>query len=224
MTYRRQPLLPEQIYHVFNKSIASEPIFSGLRDYDRFIDLIDFYRFSSPSLRFSYYNRLPLSGRKDFIENLRNNGQKLISLYTFCLMPNHFHFLIKELIEGGIRKFVANLQNSYAKYFNTKTRRQGSLFQEMFKAVRIETDEQFVHVARYIHLNPYSSFVVRNISELKNYKWSSLSDYLGKNNFSFLDKDFLSAFYSSPDEFISFILDQADYQRELQQIKHLILE
>lgn len=223
MTYRKQPISPKEIYHVFNKSIAGEPIFFSVRDYQRFINVMDFYRFPS-SLRFSFYNRLPLTKRKDFIENLRNHGQKLISLYTFCLMPNHFHFLIKELIEGGIRKFVANLQNSYAKYFNTKSRRQGSLFQEMFKAVRIETDEQFVHVARYIHLNPYSSFVVRNISELKNYKWSSLSDYLGKNNFSFLDKDFLSAFYSSPDEFISFILDQADYQRELQQIKHLILE
>lgn len=224
MSYRKQLIAPEEIYHVFNKSIAGEPIFLNVKDYERFIDVVDFYRFSSSGLRFSFYNRLPLQERRDFIENLRNHGEKLILIYAFCFIPNHFHFLIRELIEGGIRKFAANLQNSYAKYFNTKTKRQGSLFQEMFKAVRIETDEQFVHVARYIHLNPYSSFVVRNISELKNYKWSSLGDYLGENNFGFLNKDFLSSFYSPPEKFISFTFDQADYQRKLQQIKHLIWE
>lgn len=224
MTYRRQPIVPEQTYHIFNKSIASEPIFLNVRDYSRFLEIIDFYRFSSPSLRFSYFNRLPLVERNNFIENLHNHGQKLVSIYTFCLMSNHFHFLGKELVQNGIRKFISNLQNSYAKYFNTKNKRSGSLFQEMFKAVLIETDEQLVHVSRYIHLNPYSSFLVSTTSQLENYRWSSLPDYLGKIRFDFLDKNFLNGFYRSPKDFRSFTFDQRDYQRKLQQIKHLLLE
>lgn len=224
MPSRRQPIFPEQIYHVFNRSIACEPIFFYVRDRERFINITSFYRFSSPNLRFSYYNRLSIADKKDFMEKLRKNGEKLISIYAFCLMPNHFHFLLKELKKDGVRKFASNLQNSYAKYFNTKRKRQGSLFQEMFKAVRVETDEQFIHVARYIHLNPYSSFVIENISDLYYYQWSSLADYLGNNSQNFLEKDFLYGFYSSKEKFISFTFNQADYQRKLQGIKHLTLE
>lgn len=224
MTYRRQPIIPQQIYHVFNRGIASEPIFLTTRDYSRFLETIDFYRFSSPPLRFSFFNRLSLTKRDSFLRNLKENGQKLISIYAFCLMPNHFHFLVKELVDEGIKRFISNLQNSYAKYFNTKGKRQGSLFQEMFKAVLIETDEQFIHVARYTHLNPYSSFLTRTISQLENYQWSSLSDYLGKVHFEFLDKDFLNGFYRSLEKFRSFTFDQKDYQRRLQEIKHLIFE
>lgn len=139
-------------------------------------------------------------------------------------MPNHFHFLMKELIEEGIRKFVSNLQNSYAKYFNTKRKRVGSLFQEMFKAVRIETDEQFIHVARYIHLNPYSSLVVKNLEQLKNYPWCSLGNYFNENHFNFLEKDFLISFFKTKETFKNFTFNQADYQKHLEEIKHLALE
>lgn len=223
MGYRKQLIFPEQIYHVFNRSVASIPIFLDVRDYQRFINVIDFYRFSTPPLRFSFFNRLPINDKKDFAEKLKQQP-KLASTYAFCLMPNHFHFLLKELTPNGVRKFLSNLQNSFAKYFNTKMKRHGSLFQEMFKAVRIETDEQFLHVARYIHLNPYSSFLTRNIADLRSYKWSSLPDYLGENIFEFLDKDFLQGFYSTEEKFTSFTFDQADYQRKLKEIEHLLIE
>lgn len=224
MTYRRQPIIPNQIYHVFNRSIAHQPIFSDIRDYQRLLSTIDFYRFASPNLRFSFYNRLPIEERRKFIEDLRKKGQKLISIYAFCLMPNHFHILLKELKEGGIQKFTGTIQNSYAKYFNVKRKRAGSLFQEMFKANRVETDEQFLHVARYIHLNPYSSFIIKNISELEKYMWSSLPVYLDKTDLGFLDTQFLKGFYHSKEKIKSFTFDQADYQRRLDEIRHLTFE
>lgn len=224
MSYRKQPIFPDQIYHVFNRSIALQPIFSEAKDYQRFLNVVDFYRFASPGLRFSHYNRLLSEDKKTFIEKLQKEGKKQISIFAFCLMPNHFHFLLKELENNGIRKFSSNLQNSYAKYFNTKQKRGGALFQEMFKAVRIESDEQLVHVARYIHLNPFTSFLVKNINQLRIYPWSSLNTYLGIGNFNFLETDFLMGFFPSKKEFKTFTLEQADYQRQLGLIKHLILE
>lgn len=224
MTYRREPIVPGEIYHIFNRSIAGEPIYSNARDYSRFLEVTDFYRFSSPQLRFSFFNRLPLVERNSFIQSLHERGLKLVSIYVFCLMPNHFHFLVKELIDQGIKKFISNLQNSYAKYFNIKKKREGSLFQEMFKSVRVETDEQFMHVARYIHLNPYSSYIVRSLPELENYNWSSLKDHLRTRSHGFVDKDFLIQFYKSPAQLKAFTFDQADYQRELQGVKHLLFE
>lgn len=224
MSYRRHPIYPNQIYHVFNRGIAQQPIFFGERDYQRFTEVCDFYRFIKPDMRFSYYNRLSQDEKSNFIRGLRDKGQRLIEIYAFCLIPNHFHFLLKELIEKGTEKFVGNLQNSYAKYVNTKRKRTGALFQEKFKAIRIESDEQFLHVARYIHLNPYSSFLLKNLDQLKDYRWSSLGDYLNDPKFAFLDKKFLNSFYSSKEKLMSFIFDQADYQRRLEEIKHLTFE
>ena len=224
MTYRRQPIFPNQIYHVFNRSVALQPIFLDVRDYKRFLDVVNFYRFVSPGLRFSYYDQLLSDERTTFMEKLQKNGVRQVEIFAFCLMPNHFHFLLKEVKDNGIKKFSSNLQNSYAKYFNTKRKRSGSLFQEMFKAVRIESDEQLIHVTRYIHLNPFTSFLVKNINQLRTYPWSSLNTYLGMRNFDFLETDFLMGFFPSKEKFQAFTLDQANYQRQLEEIKHLTLE
>lgn len=224
MTYRKHPLFPEQIYHAYNRGIAFDPIFNNKLDYLRFIEVINYYQYYAPTLRFSYYNRLPIKQREFFMENLKNNGKKQVIIYAFSLMPNHFHFLIKESLEFGIRKFFSNLQNSYAKYFNTKTKRTGSLFQEMFKAVRIESDEQFAHTARYIHLNPATSFLVKDVYELNNYPWSSLQNYIRNDGFPFVETNFLNNFYQSKAKLMAFTFDQIDYQRKLENIKHLIIE
>lgn len=224
MGYRKHPIFPEQIYHVFNRGVASQPIFYDNRDYLRFLNVANFYRFVSPGLRFSYYNRLTLEGKSAFLGRLEKKGEKQVAIFVFCLIPNHFHFLIKELVEHGIQRFASNLQNSYAKYLNTKNRRSGALFQEMFKAVRIETDEQLLHTARYIHLNPFTSFLIKKVDNLKDYRWSSLRSYLGEEKFDFLETDFLNGFFSSKEKFKSFTYDQADYQRKLGEIKHLTFE
>lgn len=223
-TYRKTPLLPGQIYHVFNRSIARQPIFLDRKNYQRALDVLTFYSFFNPTIRFSHYNRLPANQKSDFIDNLRKTGVKQIELLAFCLMPNHIHFLIKEIKEKGISTFMSNLQNSYAKYFNIKTERSGSLFQTMFKAVRIESDEQLIHVARYIHLNPVTAYLLKDVKQLKNYPWSSFIDYLGIRNLDILNKEIVLGYFSSIEQFIKFTNDQVDYQRKLDRIKHLLLE
>ena len=224
MGYRKHPIFTDQIYHVFNRGIAKSPIFFEKRDYQHFLEVTNFYRFSSPNLRFSYYNRLEQNSRSLFLKELEEKGPKQVNIYAFCLIPNHFHFVMKESKDDGIRKFISNLQNSYAKYINTKMKRTGSLFQEMFKAERIESDEQLIHTVRYVHLNPYTSFLVKELNQLRNYPWSSFNSYLDKNSFSFLDTDFINSFYKTKEIFLSFTLDQADYQRRLSEIKHLTLD
>ena len=224
MNYRKTKIAPGEIYHIFNRSIAQVPIFLSNRDFLRFTEVIDYYRFLSLPMRFSHYNRLEADIKKSFLDELYQKRETLIEIYSFCLIPDHFHFLLKELKENGIRKFISNIQNSYAKYFNTKTERSGSLFQEMFKAVRIASDEQFIHVARYIHLNPYSSFLFDNPDRLKTFRWSSFGDYLGINNHPFISQSFLGSFFKSPTDLEKFTLDRAEYQRNLENIKHLIME
>ena len=223
MSYRRTPIVTGEVYHTFNRSIARQPFFLNVRGYSRAIELINFYSYVQPSLRFSHYNRLPLKEKADFLKDLKNKGRKQIQLFAFCLKPNHIHFLMKELEKNGISRFMSNFQNSYAKYFNLKNDRTGSLFQSMFKAVRIESDEQLIHVCRYIHLNPLTSYIIKDFDVLENYPWSSYSEYF-KENSDLVDTSLISGFFPSIKEFEKFTSDQVDYQRQLNQIKHLSLD
>lgn len=224
MPYRKVPLIIGETYHVFNRSVARQHIFLSDRDYQRAIETFQFYSFKRPDLRFSHFKRLPKDQRESFWSNLTTNNQKQIAVLTYCFMPNHVHFLMRETEENGIATFMKNFQNSLAKFFNTREERQGALFQAMFKAIRIETKEQLIHVARYIHLNPFTSFVIRKIEKLENYPWSSYPAYMGRKQDDFIEKESIFSLFKSVEKFKMFTLDQANYQRKLFLVKHLIGE
>lgn len=213
-----------EYYHLFNRGNAYQPIFLNIRDYRRFLTTLDYYRYFSPPLRLSKYLLMGKEQREKIIASLGQKGDFMVEIICLCLIPNHFHLLLKQSEEKGISRFMSLLQNSYTKYFNVKRKRVGSIFQGQFKAVRVETDEQLIHLSRYIHLNPYSSFLVKSTEELKTYPWSSFSDYLGKNQYSFLKKKLISDFFKSSEDYQKFVFNQADYQRRLGEIKHLALD
>lgn len=226
MPYRRVVLAPEQIYHVFNRGVASFPIYLNTREYMRFLDLINYYRFSNTPFSFSQLMSLPKEEREKILLGLRKENSIHVEILTYCLMPNHFHLLLKQKTDKGISVFMKNLQNGYVKYFNIKNERAGPLFQSMFKAVRIETDEQLVHVSRYIHLNPSTAYIMEP-ENLEDYAWSSLRAYLDEdfNQYNFpVNPELVLNFFKNRKDYLKFILDQASYQRELDRIKHLVLE
>lgn len=149
----------------------------------------------------------------------------MLDILAYCIMPNHFHLLLQPFTKDAISDFLRNTQNSYSKYFNTKYKRTGSLFQFMFKAVRIETDEQLLHVSRYIHLNPITSYLLE-VNMLGQYPWSSFKDYVStrSEDISFVNPKLVLNYFKSQNDYKQFVFDQVDYQRQLERIKHLILE
>ena len=227
MPYRRTVLANDEIYHVFNRGVARLPIFSSNKNYLRFLDLIDYYRFKNTPISFSHLQKLTKEEREKIMDYLSNEEKTQVEILAFCLMENHFHFLLKQKLENGISKFISNLQNGYAKYFNIKTDRTGPLFQPMFKSVRVITDEQLLHVSRYIHLNPSTGFLVE-IADLENFPWSSLSRYIpeGDSSYSFVDTTVVLGLMGNQgkSKYKEFVFNQAEYQKELGKIKHLILE
>ncbi|MBI2443018.1 MAG: transposase [Candidatus Levybacteria bacterium] len=222
MPGRNIPIITGEIYHVFNRGIDRRPTFTRKREYERAVDATKFYLTSHPPMSFSKYLRLE-NEKKNAVVKLLSDTTKHVHLLSFCLMPNHFHFLVRQTEEHGISHFLSNFQNSYTRYFNTKHDRVGSLFLDQFKAVRIETDEQLIHVSRYIHLNPYTGYVVKSLDELITYPWSSLPAFLHDDG-SFIEKEPVLSFFKSPNEYKAFIFDQADYQRRLKEIEHLVFE
>jgi putative transposase len=73
-----------------------------------------------------------------------------VTVIAYCLMPNHFHLVLRQNEDGGISQYLADFQNSYTKYFDLKHRRSGAIFNRQFKAVLIESENQLLHLTRYI--------------------------------------------------------------------------
>lgn len=224
MPGRKIPLITDQLYHVLNRGIALQPTFTTRKSFQRAIEVMRYYQNVKPPLRYSQFLVLSNKRRKQILENLAEKKQFLVEIIAYCLMPNHFHFMLKQIKENGISKFMSNFTNSYTRYFNVKNKRNGPLFEGKFKAIRVETDEQLLHLSRYIHLNPYSSYVVKTLKDLKEYPYSSFLEYLEKTQIDICDKEIILNQFKNPESYKRFIFDQADYQRRFEKIKHLVLE
>ncbi len=223
MPIRFLPFATGQFYHVYNRGVARQPVFLTKRDYDRFLLTISYYRFTKLPFKLSHLLQLKEKDREYVLTHEINTKEKLVEHVAFVLMPNHFHLLLKQDANSGISVFLSKTLNSYTKYFNTKRKRVGPLFQGAFKAVRIESDEQLLHLSRYIHLNPLVSYVVRE-RDFLSYPWSSLRTYLGKEERLFIEKNIILQHFSSPNAYLQFVMDQADYGKKLEEIKHVCLE
>lgn len=199
-------------YHVYNRGSEKKSIFESKRDYQRFIKIINYYQHLGPKPKFSHFSQF-----QTFKPEL---SKKIVDIIAFCLMPNHFHLLLKQLTDNGITEFVSKVSNSYTKYYNTKYNRIGPLLQGEFKAVLVENDEQLVHLSRYIHLNPRVSLLVK---DLDSYEWSSYKEYLDQVN-GFCAKQEILSFFKNPQAYQKFVFDQIDYGEKLEQIKHQVLE
>jgi len=137
MPYRKISFENEHIYHIYNRGVEKRKIFTSNRDYQRFIQSFIYYTFAENKLRFARFRPVDM-----FTLN-----KKRVEILAYCLMPNHFHLILRQISDGGISNSIGQLSNSYTKYFNTKYKRVGPLFQGNFKAVWIENTEQLVHVS-----------------------------------------------------------------------------
>lgn len=211
-----------EIYHVYNRSIANEEIFIGHKSIERALKLIRYYKYAQ-NLRFSYFDKLDEKKKSDYLSG--HTVIPLVEIYAYSLMPNHFHLLVKQINEKGIEKFISNFQNGFAKYHNIRNERSGSLFLRSFKTTYISNDEEFLHVSRYIHLNPATSFIV-DLNELKESNLTSLPAYMNedKHDDDLIKTGLILGLMKNSEKYWKFLADQIDYQKELNKIKHLALD
>ena len=210
-----------EIYHILNRSIAKEDIFIKENHLNRMLGLIDFYRFPQ-NIKFSVFKKLSPEAKQLYIDNHKENSPQ-VEIYGFSIMPNHFHLQLKQLSDNGTLKFTSNIQNGYAKYFNKIMDRDGSLFKRPFRAKHIDNDETFLHVLRYIHLNPVTAYLIE-YKDLSNFQWNSFSHYQSNSTKSFVNTSFAIKILGSVEKLIKFTADQEDYQKRLSYIKNVSLE
>ncbi len=221
MSLKRCPLSTNEFYHVYNKAIADEKIFSDLEYLHRILQTVDFYRYNQ-RIRLSQFNKSAKPLQYNYLKEV-SSSIPLVEIFAFSFMPNHYHFLVKQLQENGVRKFISNTENSFAKYFDLKKNRKGSLFLNSFKYRRITSREEFIHLCRYIHLNPVTSCLIE-FKELATYPFCSFSCYLNTNRNKFIKTDYMFNHFRSRNNFIKFHEDQVDYQRKLRKIKKSLID
>ncbi len=219
-------LTTSQVYHVFNRSIAKFKIFKNNSEYERMKGLLKYYQIKNPALRFSHYIQKKRGEKKNLKENVSGgeiikNGDNLVDIIAYCIMPTHIHLAIKQLVDNGISIFMRKVLDSYTRYFNTKIKRQGPLWTGRFKRLLVENDEQLLHLTRYIHLNPTTAHLVNSPQD---WIFSSYNEFLNNVKKGEGLCRYLSLLDIEPDDYKEFVISRVDYQRTLAKIKHLLLD
>lgn len=235
---KKPAFVNDEIYHVYNRGVEKRKVF--LEDEDRLRFLHDLFEFNdtNPANNTSYYFNKPTKSMEvepRYIKNTKKPRKLQVEILAFCLMPNHYHLLLKQRVEKGVVNFMQKLGTGYTMFFNKKYERVGSLFQNRFKAVLVEKNEHLLYLPHYIHLNPLDMHIpnwrdkkIKNGKKamvfLEKYRWSSFLDYIGGKNFpSITQRDLLKTIIGNSETYKK---DLYEYLQnlELESINGLLLE
>ena len=147
---RKIILSNNEYYHIFNRGVDKRQIFLDEHDLNRFLQSMREFNVLAP-IGSIYENsfKTPLG---DSVSKRGEEGN-LVEFVGYCLNSNHYHFLLRQISDKGIEKFMHRLGVGYTMFFNEKNKRSGSLFQGKFKAVHIDSNEQLLHTSVYVNLN-----------------------------------------------------------------------
>ncbi len=142
---RKTLFTEDKYYHIYNRGVDKRDIFQDKEDVRRFVESM------------CEFNQIDGVGslanvRKSKIESKALSGE-LVSIVAYCLNPNHFHFILKQSVDGGISKFMQKLQGGYTYFFNAKNSRTGSLFQGTFKSHLVSDEKYFNKIIGYVNNN-----------------------------------------------------------------------
>jgi len=180
---RKEPLLENEYYHIYNRGVDKRIIFNNPHDLKRFTHaLYILNNFLDIPQRFNIYDLEP--------KKLLTPIQPYVEIVAACLMPNHYHLMVMPKQKDGLSKFLHKIGTSYTKYFNIRYKRSGRLFENTFKAKHVDRGEYASYLTQYIHLNPVKLYQAKLgtintadniIDQVKSYTWSTLPEYLGNH-------------------------------------------
>jgi putative transposase len=219
---RKMPLTNGKVYHIFTRSIADFKIFNDASEFDRMIQLIRYFQINNKKQKFSDFidsKFIHDLGFEQALQSISKDTDYFTQIIAYCLMPTHIHLILKQLKDAGISVYMSNLLNGYTRYFNTKHKRKGPLWESKFKNVLVNNDEQLLHLTRYVHLNPVTA---RIVEKPEYWTFSSYQEYLSKGSVNICE--FNDCLEIIPKTYRKFVNQQIDYQRELTLMKNLMLD
>jgi REP element-mobilizing transposase RayT len=187
----RTPLVTGEYYHVFNRGVEKLPIFRDQKDLMRFFLSVK-----------EFNTKEPIGSLYEITWGLNPQvkQEKLVEIVSFCLNPNHFHLLLKQVSDNGISEYMKRLSGGFTGYFNKKYKRTGVLFQGRFKSIHVDSNEYLLHLSVYINLNN------RQKGEKFMLSKSSWEEYLGEEKDHICNTDIIIGQFKNTKEYKEFAL------------------
>ena len=215
---RKVQFVNGEYYHIYNRTIEEIPLFKTEEDYLKFLkNLKDFNNKSF------YEERKNIIATKGFKElgSFLGKMEKVVSILSYSLISNHFHFILKQLTDGGISKFMHKLGVSYTNYSNKIHKRRGPLFQGAFRAIHIDNNDYLLWLCGYINGN----VEIHKAGEAKNYKWSSFKHLLGLEESEILDDtNIILSQFDNQEKFENFVKTVINESRKRKDLEKYLLE
>ncbi|MGQ0603776.1 MAG: REP-associated tyrosine transposase [Anaerolineales bacterium] len=176
-------------YHVFNRGANRQPIF---REDENYLYLL---------------------------RRIKSDADEWhVTLLAYCLMPNHYHFVVRQDSDRPISGFVQAVFNSYTKALNKRYGRSGTLFQGPYRAVAVASEEYLTHLCRYVHRNPLEAGLV---SRLGDWPYSNFPEWIGERQGTLVDRQFAASRFPTAESYARFVLDYTPPERLEQLVRQL---
>jgi putative transposase len=190
MARRNIPLLPNQYYHIYNRGAHRIDIFRNDADYAFLLKLV------------------------------KEQSEKCaITVIAYCLMHNHYHFLLRQNGDIKISKFMQAIFNVYTKAFNSKYNLSGTLFEGPFRAIHVDRSEYLLYLCRYIHRNPLEAGIVIAPEQ---WHYSNYLEFIGKRDGTLVDREFVKENFGSPEEYQKFVMDYVPPEKTQKELRHYL--
>lgn len=211
---RREPLANNECYHIYNRGVEKRDIFSCNDDYLRFLKSMKEFNTDKPIG--SIYEKHFLD-KKGFGHPM----SKIVEIIAYCLNPNHYHFILRQVADKGIEKFMQRVGNGYTKYFNHKHKRSGFLFQGKFKSAHIDNNSYLIYLSAYVNENHF----IHGLGSSHEWSYSSFSDYIGKTNWGICQMNIvLEQFNNNFNQYKKFSRENALHLKNKKETEKYLLE
>ncbi|HOL36027.1 MAG TPA: transposase [bacterium] len=219
MAKRELEIVCGNCYHVFNIAVNGARVFQQPSHYERFIRLIQYYR---KDMFWKYTRFESLKSYSPEVVLSQTNAEKLVDIIAYCIMPNHFHIILKQVSDGGVAKFMAKITHSYAKFFNRRKKKIGPVWAGRYRCSKIETKNEFLCISRHLHMEPVFVGLVKTPGQ---WQYSSFNEYINRKTG---DKMKICTFDGYIDinskEYAKFVKDKDNYTKTFDTISGLIFE
>lgn len=220
---RKTEFVNDEYYHIFNRGVDKREIFLNAQDYNRFLLAMDLLNDKKDGLMIEwrdYKKSNPKATLKTFLKPGFRKRDRLVAIIAYCLNPNHYHFILKQVNNRGIERFMHKIGTSHTKYFNKKKKRSGTLFQGRFKSSHIDSNEYLLYLSAYVNKNNF----IHGYNKNDSWPYSSLHDYSGKRSDNLVRKNIILGQFKNIGEYKDFLRDNALYIKEKKEIDKYLFE
>jgi putative transposase len=220
---RKTEFTNNEYYHIYNRGVDKREVFMDEKDYERFLTCLILLndKKEGAMLQWRDYQRLnPKAKPLEFQRFRLDEESRLVEITAYCLNKNHYHFILKQIEEKGIEKFMQKLGTSYTMYFNQKYKRSGSLFQGVFKSVHIDSNDYLLYLSAYVNENNF----IHKYSKRRFWKYSSFPEYLGYPVEEICVKDVIMGQFKNKDDYQKFSNNNAEYMKDKKEMEKMLLE